>query len=139
MIYDAKTMRGLILARRNSYLGKLLTMLDDVFIPDSDGEGYVTPAVEMAMSDVLRITPEYKTWTAAFDREDERREKVKEARHPERKAELDIFNAAMQDLLPYVNSTTVPDWSAFAIKHSLSANNLESLKDLYVKFSKKLR
>ena len=139
VIYDVKTMRGLILARRNSYLGKLFAALETIFSPDPDGEGYVTPVCEMALSDVLKTTPEYKTWTAAFDREDERIAEAKDARHPERKVDLASFNAAMQDLLPYVNSGTEPDWLALGTKHALSVDRLESLKGMYGEFVKKLR
>lgn len=117
VILDAKTMRGIILARRNSYLGKLAA--------------------------VLRVTPAYVPWTAPFDREDERKaaakEAVLEARHPGRKAELDSFNAAMKDLIPFVNSGAVPDWTALAETYALPPDSLESLKGFYSQLVEKVR
>jgi len=139
VIYDTKTMNAIVLARRNSYLEKLVDSLKTVFVAQADKEGFVTPVVEIALSDVFRIQPEYKKWTTPFDREDQRKEEVKDALNPERKAELDVFNAAMKDLLPYVNSGTIPDWKKLAATHSLSNESLESLKDMYEQLRKKLQ
>jgi len=137
VIYDGKTMRGVILARRGSYLAKLSALVGNVFTPDPDGDGYATPAFEMALSEILRVQPAYRSWTAPFEREDDRKIAVRDERHPERKAELESFNAAMQDLLPFVNSGTVPDWGSLASKHSLDGQNLEALKGLFAEIVKK--
>jgi hypothetical protein len=41
------------------------------------------------------------------------------------------MNAAMNDLLPFVNSDMNPDWSALAKKHGLDEGGIESIKSIY--------
>jgi hypothetical protein len=136
VIWDEKTSRGIILARRGSYLEKLKDSLSSLFTPDSEEPFIISPTLEMAFSDIVRKELPYLKWTRAFDQQDNRKDKEWRERHPEQKAELDVINAALEDLLPYINSKTEPDWKAFAKEHGLEGETLESLKSFYTKYQK---
>lgn len=139
VIYDEKTMRGIIIARRASYLVKLASLVENVFAPDSEGEGSASIMLEIALTDIFRTKPAYQTWTAPFEREDERKQKELNARSPGRQENLAVLNTAMKDLLPYINAGSVPDWAALAKKHALSPETLDTLKALYDSMAVKLR
>lgn len=137
VIYDTKTMKGIILARRGSYYTKLCSALTDVFDPDPGKDGSINILCEYAMSDVLHITPSYRSWTTAFDKMDE--QKAEEKSSPESKEMLDTMNAAMQDLIPFINSKTTPDWTKLVKKHGLHEDDIEPLKSIYANLQNKLR
>lgn len=135
VIYDVKTLRGIILTRRPSYLEKLKGELTSVFIPDRDDPFSITPVVEMAYKDILKKKLPFKTWTHAFDQRDDLATDEKITQNPEHTKQIDSLNAAMQELMPHINAGTLPDWNTLAAKHSLAPESIESLKDLYKKYS----
>ncbi len=94
IIYDSKTMKGIILARRGSYLDKLEASLHGTFLPAMNERGYVTPLVEMAFNDILKKDIPFKTWTGPFERMDKRIREESEGRQSlSGKAALDSLNA----------------------------------------------
>ncbi len=129
VIFDTKTMKGIILTRKKTYFKKLSLSLADVFSFEPDKENILPVLCEHAMIDILRITPSYHLWTVAFDKQDKQKEKKKNS--PEQKAMIDTINAAMSDLLPFINSDTNPDWDALAKKHGLDEGGIESVKNIY--------
>lgn len=49
------------------------------------------------------------------------------------------MNAAMQDLIPFINSKTTPDWTKLVKKHGLHEDDIEPLKSIYANLQNKLR
>ncbi|NLO22934.1 MAG: hypothetical protein GX116_01170 [Fibrobacter sp.] len=92
-------------------------------------ENLLSVLCEHTMINILRISPSYHLWTAAFDKQDQQKEEKKNS--PEQKIMIDSMNAAMNDLLPFVNSDMNPDWSALAKKHGLDEGGIESIKSIY--------
>ncbi len=136
VIYDTKSMKGIILARRGSYLEKLQVALSPVFTPDSEHRVFVSMTLEMAFSDILKKKLEYRSWTHAFDEQDERIKEEQKKQNPERGEDLKLMNDALKELIPYINSGTEPDWSFLAARHSFSPDKIELLKSLYHKYSR---
>lgn len=129
VIYDTQTMKGIILARKKTYFKKLSLSLADIFSFEPDKESILSVLCEHTMINILRISPSYHLWTAAFDKQDQQKEEKKNS--PEQKIMIDSMNAAMNDLLPFVNSDMNPDWSALAKKHGLDEGGIESIKSIY--------
>lgn len=131
VIFDVKSMRGIILARRGSYLEKLKRALSPVFTSDSEDCVFISLTLDMAFSEILKKKLEYLSWTHAFDQRDEREAEAVQKRNPEMDEELGSLNAALKELIPYINSDTEPDWSFLAARHSFTPKMIESLKSFY--------
>lgn len=134
VIYDAKTSLGLALTRRRGYQKKLVASLESVFTPDDDEPCVASATLEMVFSDILKRKLGYSDWTRPFEKLDERRLELDRERHPERTAELDRLNDALQVLLPYINAHREPDWEAFAVEHGVEADLIDTLKGFYEKY-----
>ncbi len=135
VIYDDKSTRGILLTRRGSYLVKLRASLASVFTPDA-GEPFVaSPTLEIVFESILNRCLPYTEWTRPFDQLDDKKSEDESRKHPERKADQDALNAAMKQLIPYINSHREPDWKAFAAEHKLSVETIDSLRFFYKKYS----
>jgi len=134
VIYDKKSLRGILLTRRGSYLEKLRVSLSSAFTPDP-GEPFVASlTLERVFEGILKRDLPYIEWTRPFDQMDDRKSDDGRAKHPDRKGEMDALNAALDELMPYINAHREPDWKAFATQHSLGSETIDSLKFLYKKY-----
>jgi len=136
VIYDLKSSRGILLARRYSYIEKLRESISVAFAPDSDEPCVASMTLEAVFSDVLKRTLPFADWTRPFDRLDARKSDEDRARHPEGDAELDALNGALSELIPYINARREPDWKAFAAEHGFDDGMLDTLKRFYKKYGR---
>lgn len=136
VIYDTKTLRGILMTRRGGYLEKLKATLARVFLPDPGGPSFASPALEIAFKDILKKDLAAAAWTGPFDDLDKRIAEEESRKHPEREKTLEALNAAMNDLIPHVNSGVEPDWDAFASEHGLRPADLDALRLFFRKYGR---
>ena len=134
VIYDVKSSRGILLARRGSYLTKLRVSLSSVFTPDSSEPFIASPTLEIAFEDIMKRSLPYVEWMRHFVQLDDKKSNEERNEYPERKAEKDALDAALKELIPYINTHREPDWKAFAAKHGLGPDTIDSLKSFYQKY-----
>lgn len=137
VVYDTKTMHGIILTRRESYFSKLFDSLEKIFEPSTDLATLISLPCENAMVDILRITPAYHSWLDPFEKFDDEKSKASGENSQESKQNLDTINAVLQDLLPFINSGQKPNFTELAKKHSLDSLEQENIKHMYKELLKK--
>lgn len=137
IIFDVKTLQGIVLTRRASYLEKLMDILSGVFTPSTEDPFFITVTMEKVYSEILKKDLPHKKWTHAFDQADKVAEGKKSVDTPERTKKIDSINLALNELSPLINAKIVPDWNSFATKYSLDSESIESLKLIYKKYCKK--
>lgn len=135
IIFDEKTSRGIMLARRETYLARLFSALEPVFNPDPEGLCSVSMTFVTAFESIIkgRMLP-YEEWLRPFEEADRRRREAEDRAHPERTAAIDALNAAMQEILPAMNAGREPDWTALAARHALDAELLATVQGLFKKY-----
>ena len=135
VIHDTKSNRGILLTRRGSYLVKLRALLAPVFTPDAVEPVNASLPLEIVFESILNRRLPYTDWTRPFDTLDDKKREGESTKHPEREAEQDALDAALQELIPYINAHREPDWKAFAKEHTLGSETIDSLRFLYQKYT----